>query len=451
MKRSAVVVGIMVGLIEAVAQAQIKVETGHSPYGLGYTFQSVPAPANNDAATDAKFRIVDGVRDPNGGDLAVLHDGRVPSNDDQPSGNFFFSAGTDGGRIQIDLGKVISVKQVASYSWHAGARGPQVYKLYATEGTDKDLQLAPKKGTDPVTCGWKFLGDVDTRSKGDDVGGQYGVVITNRGDSIGRFRYLLFDISRTEGRDPFGNTFFSEIDVIDADGPVPSSTVEQPVLQSFATDDGKFHFMVDVTESPELADWSEKELKAVVLEWYPKIVALLPSEGYQAASRILFRFRGDMGDTPASAFGAGINLNMQWFRIERNREGRGAVVHELVHVVQNYWRAQRDPKGQPTPGWLVEGIADYVRWFQFEPEAKGAEITKGNLKEARFDSSYRISANFLNWVSQKYDKEIVRKLNAAARDGKYTETLWKDSTGMTMRELGEEWKKFHQLRSESGN
>src|SRR5713226_9618555 len=105
-------------LLEAVSHAEVKVAAEHSAAGSGFTFKSVPAPANNDAATTAQFTLVDGARDPNGGDLAVLHDGRVPSGEDQPSDNFFFRAGTDGGRIQIDLGRVISVKQVGTYSWH---------------------------------------------------------------------------------------------------------------------------------------------------------------------------------------------------------------------------------------------------------------------------------------------------------------------------------------------
>jgi len=444
-------VTIWLGFFEGLTRAENKVDTGHSTYGVGFTFPSVPAPANNDAATAAKFRLVDGDRDPNGGDLAVLHDGRVPSHDDQPAANFFFRAGIDGGRILIDLGKVIAVKQVASYSWHAGDRGPQVFKLYGADGTADGFQLEPKKPTLVDRCGWTLIAEVDTRPKGDNVGGQYGVAITNCGNPIGKFRYLLFDIAKIEARDTFGNTFFSEIDVIDADGPAPISTVEQPVLQSFATEDGKFRFHVDVTESPELADWSGSELRTVVQKWYPKIVEMLPSEGYQAPADILFRFRGDMGKTPASAFGAGVNLNMQWFRAERDREACGAVIHELVHVVQQYRQSSRDPKALPTPGWLVEGIADYIRWFQYEPQTKGAEITKQNLAGAKFDASYRISANFLNWVSQTYDKDLIRKLNGSARAGNYTESLWKDWTGRTVQELGHEWKAFHQQRIESGH
>ena len=35
------------------------------------------------------------------------------------------------------------------------------------------------------------------------------------GGALGKYRYLLFDISRTESDDDFGNTFYSEIDVIE--------------------------------------------------------------------------------------------------------------------------------------------------------------------------------------------------------------------------------------------
>ena len=81
-----------------------------------------------------------------------------------------------------------------------------------------------------------------------------------------------------------------------------------------------------------------------------------------------------------------------------------------------------------------------------ESRTKGAEITERNLARAKYDASYRITGNFLNWVTQNYDKEIVLKLNTAARAGKYTEQLWKDWTGKTIQELGEAWKTANETR-----
>src|SRR6266705_2836984 len=99
-----------------------------------FKFKNIPSPSKNDAATKAKFTIVDGQRDENGGELDKLNDGQVPSEQDQPAENFFFGQRTDGGRLLIDLGSAITIKQINSYSWHPDTRGPQVYKLYGSDG-----------------------------------------------------------------------------------------------------------------------------------------------------------------------------------------------------------------------------------------------------------------------------------------------------------------------------
>jgi hypothetical protein len=169
----------------------------------------------DDAAAKAKISIVEGEKDPNGADTEALNDGTLPSEEDQPEKNFFFNAGTEGGRLALDLGSAINVKQVNTYSWHPNTRAPQVYKLYGSDGSGKDFSAAPKKGTDPVKAGWKLIATVDTRPKTGEAGGQYGVSIAGDGAAIGKYRYLLFDMSRTEADDEFGNTFYGEIDVIE--------------------------------------------------------------------------------------------------------------------------------------------------------------------------------------------------------------------------------------------
>ena len=223
---------------------------------------------------------------------------------------------------------------------------------------------------------------------------------------------------------------------------------ERPrVISEFAAAGGKYQFTIDATAAPELVEWAVKELVPVVRAWYPKIVQMLPSEGYEAATNVTIRFRTDMGRTPASASGGRINCNIDWFKRNLKGEARGSVVHEMVHVVQSYGRARRtNPDATRMPGWLVEGLADYIRWFLYEPESKGAEITARNLSRAKYDASYRITGNFLNWVTEKFDKELVRKLNAAAREGKYTEDLWKEYAGKTVQELGDQWRQEHEGR-----
>lgn len=457
MNPKAVLAGlILITMLPSVCLGEIQVVAERSDKGsasAAFKFKNVPAPVKGDAGEKAKFTLVDGQRDGNGGDLARLNDGRLPREEDQPAENFFFRAGADGGRIQIDLGSSIAIKQVNTYSWHGGARGPQVYMLFASDGSAPGFIAEPKRDTKPESCGWKLIARVDTRPKEGPVGGQYGVSVSDSAENIGSYRYLLFDIFRTETEDAFGNTFFSEIDVNEPGSPVIAAVSEEakPITRTFTADSGKYHFIIDTTVAPDLTDWADTQLRPVVQEWYPKLVALLPSEGFKARTNVTIRFRDNMGGTPASAGGGSINCNAGWFRKELKREALGSVVHEMVHVVQNYGRVRRDdPNATRMPGWLVEGIPDYIRWYLYEPQTKGAEITARNLSRAKYDASYRISGNFLNWVATKYDTNIVVKLNAAGRAAKYREELWKEATGKTVQELGDEWKKFHEQRLAAG-
>ncbi len=401
-----------------------------------FNFKTVPRPSTNDAATTAKFIIVDGEADSNSGDLDTLHDGKLPEEADQPDENFFFSAGSDGGRLQVDLGSEINVRQVNTYSWHPAARGPQVYKLYAADGTATNFNAAPKKEILPEECGWQLVASVDTKPKTEDGGGQYGVSISNTNGGLGKFRYLLFDVSATEHDDDFGNTFFSEIDVVDTDAPVMNDTVAVAAPFTFKTADGKCTITLNTKLAPELKDWAETNLAPVLAEWYPKITALLPSDGFTAPEH----FKITLKPMPGVAYTAGRNVtaNSDWLEKEIGKEAVGSLVHECVHVVQQF-------HDDNNPGWLVEGSADYVRWFKYEPQSHGADIVWMKKQRKSFsphyNDSYRITANFLNWVSEKYDKDLVTQLNAAMRDSQYDDGLWKKYTGKTLVELGDDWRK----------
>ncbi len=69
-----------------------------------------------------------------------------------------------------------------------------------------------------------------------------------------------------------------------------------------------------------------------------------------------------------------------------------------------------------------------------------APISLAETSPARYDASYRVSANFLNWATASCDSQLVPKLNAAAREGRYSDSLWQELTGRSVRELGDEWK-----------
>jgi hypothetical protein len=216
---------------------------------------------------------------------------------------------------------------------------------------------------------------------------------------------------------------------------------------TFQAKDGvTYHFTFDTTVARDLTEWTDAKLVPVVKTWYPKLVEMLPSEGFHAPTNVTIKYSDKMGGTPAAAGGGQISCNAQWFRGETNREAIGAVVHEMVHVVQSYRGRRGNPDAKPTPGWIVEGIPDYIRWFLYEPQTHGADITARNLSRAKYDGNYRITGNFIDWTVRKYDKDLVRKLNAEARAGKYSEDLWKNYTGKTVQELGDEWRKENEDR-----
>jgi hypothetical protein len=161
-------------------------------------------------------------------------------------------------------------------------------------------------------------------------------------------------------------------------------------------------------------------------------VDTLPSEGYTAPKRLSVTFRKDKGGV-ADTGGTRINCAGKWFKANLDGEAVGAVVHEMVHVVQRYGRARG---GHDNPGWLVEGVADYIRWFKFEPASARPHPDPARSK---YTDSYRVTAAFLEFVAATKDHEIVVKFNAAMREGRYRPELWKEYTGKTVDELWGEY------------
>lgn len=200
--------------LTAQGQPKIVIERNTSATATpNFKFKNVPSPSRDDAGAKAIVTFVDAEPDGNGGPINALNDGVLPDAEDQPRRNFFLASGSGGGRLRFDFGSVMEITQVNSYSWHSDSRGPQLYRVWASDGADPNFNAEPKGNVDPKNCGWTLLAIVDTRTDADD-GGQYGVSITDSRGSLGKFRYLLFDLYPTEVTDNSGNTFYSEIDVV---------------------------------------------------------------------------------------------------------------------------------------------------------------------------------------------------------------------------------------------
>ena len=191
----------------------------------------------------------------------------------------------------------------------------------------------------------------------------------------------------------------------------------------------KYHYVVDTSAAPELDQWMRTKMLPVARKWYPKLVEMFPSEGWEAPKTITLNFNAKDDSPPAYTCGNVVTFGRKW--ITGNPEEVGCGIHEIFHVVQDdYCDAS---------GWLEEGIADYVRWYLFEPESHGCDMDLSS-DEVHYDCGYRESANFLDFVERKYPG-TVRELNALCRQEKYDEeTYWKKRTGKGVKELETEWK-----------
>lgn len=198
--------------------------------------------------------------------------------------------------------------------------------------------------------------------------------------------------------------------------------------------DGYCQISIITSNAPDLKNWAEDKLAPVLAEWYPRLTTLLASDGFVPLKSFRVRIRPGRGVAATSR--AGVTANANWIRRELGREALGSLVHEEVHVVQQY------PDHSGAPGWLVEGIADYIRWFKYEPQSHGADAVffARYDRDLNYNGSYRISANFLNYVFANYGQNLLGRVNAACRQGKYQDDLWQQYTGKSLTELNEAWK-----------
>ncbi|HEX4460590.1 MAG TPA: basic secretory protein-like protein [Polyangia bacterium] len=379
-----------------------------------FYFATVPAPRPS-AAWPATFELTDGRPDGNSR-FDALHDGTLPQLADQPEQNFFFQNGSNGGRFRVDLGRVIDVKEIDSYSWHPDERAPQIYRVYGSDGSGAGFVAKPTRALDPTQCGWRLIASVDTRQKFADAGGQYGASISRPGATLGRFRYLLFDVSRSSGG-VFGNTFLSEIVIVDRDVPAcayaaPSSTLNH------IYDRGGVR-LTFTNEEPAIGTDVTDRLVQTFYTVYPPMMAEFNRYAPKHVHIIIDkRYSG-----VAATSGTTIHLGAQFFR--QHPDALDVVTHEAMHVVQSY--------RSPAPLWLIEGIADYAR-NKFGVDNHDWKLAPYHAGQ-KYEDSYTVAARFLTWLDKHQKGNIIVLLDRALREGKYSTATWVALTGKSVDDL----------------
>ena len=92
----------------------------------------------------------------------------------------------------------------------------------------------------------------------------------------------------------------------------------------------------------------------------------------------------------AAASGKTIRFNPEWF--VKNPEDIDVVTHEGMHLVQAYKNFE--------PGWITEGVADYVRATMGVNNAAGGWKMPELKPEHNYTNAYRVTARFLVWIEK---------------------------------------------------
>jgi hypothetical protein len=190
---------------------------------------------------------------------------------------------------------------------------------------------------------------------------------------------------------------------------------------------GTVRVVVDTSEVPELASWGESARRLIV-KWHPIIAELLKSDGFTPATEVKVVFSRERKGVAGTA---GNTITISANHVKQHPEDFGMVVHELTHVLQRYPHA-------PNTGWLVEGIADYVRFYRYEPKTPLPRI---DPSRASYRDGYKTAARFLAWIERRHRKTIVVDLNAILRKGAYEPEVFKELTGKDLDQL---WAEFRQ-------
>lgn len=195
----------------------------------------------------------------------------------------------------------------------------------------------------------------------------------------------------------------------------------------------------------------------LVTTWYPRINALLFDRGHALpypAVHVQVEADPVAPGVPAYASGNAIHLWAGYIDHQDEDDFEGMVIHELTHVNQH-------GKADDSDGWVVEGVADYVRhkYFAKDIAAKLRLTPDGrlrgyaqadiylhalqqqgvDLRPQGYHRRYTVASTFLYWLELRKDKRIVHEISVALEHGRFTPALFARRCGAPLDAL---WAEF---------
>ena len=183
---------------------------------------------------------------------------------------------------------------------------------------------------------------------------------------------------------------------------------------------------LNVSQVPQLENWGI-QAKNLITIWCPRIARVLDVEEYPHNIDFTLQ-KSDEGIAYADS--NAITVSSHW--IEKYPGDIGLIVHEAVHVVQLY--------PEFDPGWVTEGIADYIRWHLYEK--KPLEWFPIGEEEKGYEAAYRITDGFFLWVTNFKNSDFIKILNTAMKNGEYEPDIFFQTTSKDLDPLWQEYIQF---------
>ena len=185
---------------------------------------------------------------------------------------------------------------------------------------------------------------------------------------------------------------------------------------------------LNVEAAPHLTAWGN-QAKQLIGIWAPKIARIFDNDNFPHDIDLVIQKSEDgIAYTDSNK----IVVSSHW--IEKYPDDIGLIVHEAVHVVQLY------PEFEP--GWVTEGIADYIRWYLYEQ--KPLDWFPQGEPEKGYEAAYKITGGFFVWITESKNSNIIKLLNKAMKEGTYIEDIFHQETKMPLDSL---WDEYFELKN----
>ncbi|WP_043471784.1 basic secretory protein-like protein [Kitasatospora sp. MBT66] len=183
---------------------------------------------------------------------------------------------------------------------------------------------------------------------------------------------------------------------------------------------------LDYSRAPDLGPWLEQQ-KQTVADYYSTISNLVTKGAWTPAPRFRIVLDPQITDHPADARpGAVPEIHASVDYTRNNRNDTGFLLHEAAHVAFF---------GHPgRPWWLEEGLADWVRYYNFQPGTVHP-LAPGD----RYDSGYSATARFIDYVAKTYRRPDLPYLLNTRDYG--SGQIWVQVTGRSADQLWNEMPK----------